>query len=146
MRSTKELQIWTPRLKIREEVSEKPPKRLEKMKLMKSKIIFVNQEVMKKLTCPMDFDKFPFDIQTCNFSMFDALNHANTLVFVDKTKYENGISASKYNVKVERLNYTSGWKGHSMIGFNLILTRTTHIYLASIYLPSAMFVVMSWLR
>ena len=147
MRSTKELQIWTPRLKIREEVSEKPPKRLEKMKLMKSKTIFVNQEVMKKLSCPMDFDKFPFDVQKCNFSMFDALNYADTLVFVDETKYIHDISEnSKYYVKVEGLNYTTTWKGHSLIGFNLILTRKTHIYLASIYLPSAMFVVMSWLR
>ena len=147
MRSTEELKVWTPRLKIREAVSDKEPKRLEKIQILSSsKTIIVNQDVMEKLTCPMDFDKFPFDIQTCDFSMFDALNHANTLVFVDKTKYENGISASKYNVEVERLNYTSGWKGHSMIGFNLILTRTTHIYLASIYLPSVMFVVMSWLR
>ena len=117
------------------------------MKLMKSKTIFVNQEVMKKLTCPMDFDKFPFDVQKCNFSMFDALNYADTLVFVDETKYIHDISEnSKYYVKVEGLNYTTTWKGHSMIGFNLILTRKTHIYLASIYLPSAMFVVMSWLR
>ena len=114
---------------------------------MKSKTIFVNQEVMKKLTCPMDFDKFPFDVQKCNFSMFDALNYADTLVFVDETKYIHDISEnSKYYVKVEGLNYTTTWKGHSMIGFDLILTRKTHIYLASIYLPSAMFVVMSWLR
>ena len=114
---------------------------------MKSKTIFVNQEVMKKLTCPMDFDKFPFDVQKCNFSMFDALNYADTLVFVDETKYIYDISEnSKYYVKVEGLNYTTTWKGHSMIGFDLILTRKTHIYLASIYLPSAMFVVMSWLR
>ena len=86
------------------------------MKLMKSKTIFVNQEVMKKLTCPMDFDKFPFDVQKCNFSMFDALNYADTLVFVDETKYIHDISEnSKYYVKVEGLNYTTTWKGHSMI-------------------------------
>ena len=103
MRSTEELKVWTPRLKIREAVSDKEPKRLEKIQILSSsKTIIVNQDVMEKLTCPMDFDKFPFDIQTCDFSMFDALNHANTLVFVDKTKYENGISASKYNVEVDQ--------------------------------------------
>jgi len=120
------------------------------------KNVLYSQATLIKIMCPMRFDNFPLDTQTCPFRVGSYSYDMTKMHFVIKNAgyaslgrhgrpvldYEMELQplASEYSV----LNY--GALGNfSVAGFEMVLTRHVSTYIINYFLPSGLFVVFSWL-
>merc|ERR1711953_1396764 len=103
--------------------------------------------------CPMTFNSFPLDVQVCLFQV-GSFNYDNgKMVFVDDEFLANQSqirSVLDYSVEIQKLpkgeqNYQAPTGNYSVAGFKLILVRKISHYIITCYLPSAMFVLVSWI-
>jgi len=103
--------------------------------------------------CPMSFNSFPMDVQVCVFQV-GSFNYAtNKLLFRDEflpVKEEAIRSILDYDINIYPLNpedtsYTALNMNYSVAGFQLVLTRKASFYVVTYYLPSGLFVVVSWI-
>ena len=101
------------------------------------------------LSCPMEFDQFPFDSQICQFQMFSHGTKNDSLIIINESKNHIVTSSmSKYNVTIVKLNESEliSRRNNSIAGFKIMFQRKTKMYLVSMYLPSTLFVIISWIR
>ncbi|XP_023327258.1 glycine receptor subunit alpha-2 [Eurytemora carolleeae] len=102
--------------------------------------------------CPMTFNSFPLDVQICHFQV-GSFNYDNTkMVFndefiADETKIR---SVLDYSIHIDKLpedkqNYMALTGNFSVAGFQLTLKRKVSHYIITCYLPSGMFVIVSWI-
>ena len=97
--------------------------------------------------CDMNFDDFPFDTQVCQFVMF-LLEDDITLNDTSTNEVLN-THIIKYNVRMKKSTMFTSLRGSikwPMIGFNITLVRKPKMFLVATYLPSTIFVVISWMR
>jgi len=102
--------------------------------------------------CPMTFNSFPLDVQVCLFQV-GSFNYDNTkMVFNDEfIANESQIrSVLDYAVEIRKLppskqNYVAITGNYSVAGFELTLKRKVSHYIITCYLPSGMFVIVSWI-
>ena len=105
--------------------------------------------------CPMHFDKFPLDTQSCKFqvgsySYDDSQMTFQTLRAGYDGKAENSI-ALDYAIEIKRLSQQDsillfdGLGNFSLAGFELVLNRYVSTYIITYYLPSGLFVIVSWI-
>jgi len=102
--------------------------------------------------CPMTFNSFPLDVQVCLFQV-GSFNYDNTkMVFTDEfIADESQIrSVLDYAVEIRKLpeskqNYVAITGNYSVAGFELTLRRKVSHYIITCYLPSGMFVIVSWI-
>ena len=103
--------------------------------------------------CPMSFNSFPMDVQVCVFQV-GSFNYAtNKLVFRDEfipVKEEAVRSILDYDINIYPLNpedthYSALNMNYSVAGFQLVLSRKISFYIVTYYLPSGLFVVVSWI-
>jgi hypothetical protein len=106
--------------------------------------------------CPMRFDKFPLDTQRCKFQVGSYSYDESHMVFVTDNagyqapKTDNGI-ALDYAIQITRLSeedsvYVGGSLGNfSLAGFEMVLSRYVSTYIITYYLPSGLFVIVSWI-
>jgi len=102
--------------------------------------------------CPMTFNSFPLDVQVCLFQV-GSFNYDNTkMVFEDEfIANESQIrSVLDYAVEIRKLpaskqNYVAITGNFSVAGFELTLRRKVSHYIITCYLPSGMFVIVSWI-
>ena len=117
-----------------------------------TKIISTKNMGLVTLGCPMDFNHYPHDTQTCTFQIFEDENDNKTLILVDNTTAILQVSTlNKYNLEIAKMqsNEYSRFlikRGKSLIGYKLTLQRKAQMYFASAYLPSTIFVIVSWIR
>lgn len=106
-----------------------------------------------RFMCPMNFNKFPMDTQTCKFQV-GSFNYDNTKM-VYRTYYlplmpNSTESILDYEVeiaslKIEDTFYLPAETGnYSVAGFEMVLNRKVAHYMITYYLPSSLFVVVSW--
>ncbi|XP_023335266.1 glycine receptor subunit alpha-3 [Eurytemora carolleeae] len=117
-----------------------------------------NLEVMYALAtritfiCPMRFNAFPMDIQVCKFQVgsfnYDMSKMAFQNEFVPKDTsiksildYQIAFSA----LKDRDTHYMAIGMNYSATGFELVLTRKMSFYVVTYYLPSGLFVIVSWI-
>ena len=105
--------------------------------------------------CPMHFDKFPLDTQSCKFqigsySYDDSQMTFETIKAAYDGKTQNSI-ALDYAIEIRPLSpkdsilLFDGLGNFSLAGFELVLNRYVSTYIITYYLPSGLFVIVSWI-
>ena len=103
--------------------------------------------------CPMRFNSFPMDVQVCTFQV-GSFNYAvDKLIFTDEfipVKEDAVRSILDYEIEifpltVEERQYSALNMNYSVAGFKLVLARKMSFYVVTYYLPSGLFVVVSWI-
>ena len=106
--------------------------------------------------CPMRFDKFPLDTQVCKFQV-GSYSYEDRIMTFETTNA--GYSASKggnsialdYAITINGLSdadkvFIGGDLGNfSLAGFEMVLQRYVSTYIITYYLPSGLFVIVSWI-
>ena len=105
--------------------------------------------------CPMHFDKFPLDTQTCKFLVGSYSYDDSQMTFkTSSAKYNNKDSNSialDYEIEIKPLTAEDsllifeGLGNFSLAGFELVLRRYVSTYIITYYLPSGLFVIVSWI-
>jgi len=146
--------LWIPDLEIMDLMSFQTHEILSKLEGV---WIDSNYEVMyalaSKITfiCQMDFNAFPVDIQVCKFRVGSFNYPMNKIVFYNELIPEDTIIKSilDYRISFKPLrsvdkHYMALGMNYSTAGFELILTRKMSFYIITYYLPSGLFVGISW--
>jgi len=102
--------------------------------------------------CPMTFNAFPLDVQVCRFQVGSFNYDISKMVFKDEfiTDQNQIKSVLDYNIEVKNLKpesqyYVALTGNYSVAGFELTLRRKVSHYIITYYLPSGMFVIVSWI-
>jgi len=102
--------------------------------------------------CPMMFNSFPLDVQVCHFKVGSFNYPITKMVYRDEfIADEKQIrSVLDYNVGITELSkeeklYSAITGTFSVAGFELTLKRKVSHYIITYYLPSGMFVIVSWI-
>jgi hypothetical protein len=124
--------------------------------IMADKSVLYSQATHITFICPMRFDKFPLDKQLCKFTLGSYSYNDASMVFLTTSagytapKISNSI-ALDYSIKITKLNHIdtildSGNLGnYSLAGFEMVLHRYVSTYIITYYLPSGLFVIVSWI-
>jgi len=119
-----------------------------------NKRIYYSQATHITFICPMVFDAFPLDTQICKFQVgsysYDDVRmvfDVSTLGYIQNT--QSIILDYAINIKNLRRNdqmFDAGALGNfSLAGFEMTLERHFTSYIITYYLPSGLFVVVSWI-
>ncbi|XP_023327977.1 glycine receptor subunit alpha-1 [Eurytemora carolleeae] len=104
--------------------------------------------------CPMIFNYFPLDTQVCKFQVGSYSYNMDKMVFqVSQLGYAHTSRSIvlDYDIRIKPLDekdkvFQGGALGNfSLAGFEMILTRHVSHYIITYYLPSGLFVVVSWI-
>ena len=118
--------------------------------------VFYSQATHITFICPMRFDKFPLDKQTCKFQVGSYSYDDTRMVFITESagytspKTANSI-ALDYAITINELRpedevFQGGSLGNfSLAGFEMVLHRYVSTYIITYYLPSGLFVIVSWI-
>ncbi|XP_023331019.1 gamma-aminobutyric acid receptor subunit rho-1 isoform X1 [Eurytemora carolleeae] len=120
-----------------------------------NKKILYSQQTHITFICPMRFDKFPLDTQRCKFQVGSYSYDDSKMMFITQSaQYQkNGRNtiALDYDIEIEPLQPLDmildyGNLGNfSLSGFEMVLTRYVSTYIITYYLPSGLFVIVSWI-
>ena len=96
------------------------------------------------LKCHMNFDKFPFDDQECEFLIVipKYKQHLFKLEQIKSNKQKMESSEAKFDVSFDKIESRNGTRA----GFKILFWRKYEFHLMSMYLPSMIFVIISWIR
>ena len=120
----------------------------------KSSILY-SQEVHVTIYCPMRYDSYPLDVQICPFHIGSYAYDSKAMIFNNQVLQYNSEGKNTildYVVTVEPLKESERiyvWLdigNYSLTGFQLKMTRHNTKYLLNDYLPSGMFVIVSWVH
>ena len=151
--------LWVPNVLIYNLKSYKVIDVLNKLAglwISDTKEILYSQATHISFICPMRFDKFPLDQQTCKFTLGSYSYNDEVMVFKTRAagyaapKVSNNI-ALDYHIEIKQLkkddtNLDYGGLGnYSLAGFELVLHRYVSTYIITYYLPSGLFVIVSWI-
>ena len=103
----------------------------------------------------MHFDKFPLDTQVCKF-LVGSYSYDDTIMKfhtrgASYQKPQGNSIALDYAIKINKLSEEDrllvfGSLGNfSLAGFELVLSRYVSTYIITYYLPSGLFVIVSWI-
>ena len=113
--------------------------------------IFYRQELIIEIWCPLRFDFYPLDHQQCDFMIGSYAFSIDEMIFqLESLQYDwSQVNALLDYVIVEPLGENlsiqrHGEKKFSLTGFNFRLKRRSFQYIVNYYLPSVLFVVVSW--
>jgi hypothetical protein len=119
-------------------------------------VVLYSQATHITFICPMRFDKFPLDTQRCKFQVGSYSYDDQKMKFVTENagyqdpKTSNSI-ALDYAISIDRLSehdavFFGGSLGNfSLAGFEMVLHRYVSTYIITYYLPSGLFVIVSWI-
>jgi len=116
--------------------------------------VYYSQATHITFICPMLFDSFPLDTQICKFQvgsysydMHRMVFNVSTLGYIQRTQ----ALILDYRILIRNLShkdkmFNGGALGnYSLAGFEMILERHVMSYIITYYLPSGLFVVVSWI-
>ena len=94
--------------------------------------------------CQMYFDQFPFDHQKCEFIIYIPKHkqHVLKLEQIKTKKKRMESSVTKFDVTFEEIESRNGTR----VGFKILFRRKNQFHLMSMYVPSMIFVIISWIR
>ncbi|XP_040575659.1 glycine receptor subunit alpha-2 [Lepeophtheirus salmonis] len=102
--------------------------------------------------CPMTFNSFPLDVQVCRFQVGSFNYDISKMVFHDEFIADQSQirSVLDYFIEIRKLpdeyqHYVALTGNYSVAGFELTLQRKVSHYIITYYLPSGMFVIVSWI-
>jgi len=148
--------LWVPNVFVYNLASFEALNCLEKLAglwIVNHKNLFYNQATHVTFMCPMRFNKFPLDEHTCKFKVGSSNYDETRMTFSnEKLSYDPGAGNTilDYQVVIKELKpedrilpYAEAGN-YSITGFEMTLTRNVAKYLYIYYLPSGLFVVVSW--
>lgn len=103
--------------------------------------------------CPMKFNSFPMDIQVCKFQV-GSFNYDNQKIIFANEFVPDATTSVKsildYDIKIhdilpEETHYIALGMNYSVCGFEMVLSRKMSFYVITYYLPSGLFVLVSWI-
>jgi len=118
------------------------------------KRIYYSQATHITFICPMVFDSFPLDTQQCKFQVGSYSYDMTRMVFdVSTLGYIQNTQSIilDYDIEIKELNkndqiFEAGALGNfSLAGFEMNLSRHVMSYIITYYLPSGLFVLVSWI-
>ena len=101
----------------------------------------------------MRFDNYPMDKQNCPFQVGSFSHNSSYMTFhLDKYDDMNKFQTSVLDYHIQKSELRDeykrfDWAGsetYSLTGFEMHLQRKVHNYIINYYLPSGLFVVVSW--
>lgn len=103
--------------------------------------------------CPMKFNAFPMDIQRCKFQVGSFNYDMSKMVFENEFVPDEKQAIKSIldyqitikDLKPEETHYMALGMNYSVAGFEMILQRKMSFYIVTYYLPSGLFVVVSWI-
>lgn len=116
--------------------------------------IMYSQASQITFICPMIFNYFPLDTQVCKFQVGSYSYNMEKMIFaVSKLGYAHTSRSIvlDYDIAIHKLRsddriFEGGSLGNfSLAGFEMILHRHVSHYIINYYLPSGLFVVVSWI-
>jgi len=124
-----------------------------------NKDVMYSQASQITFICPMIFNYFPLDTQVCKFQVGSYSYNMEKMIFaVSQLGYAHTSSKSTdrsivldYDIQISPLEeddkvFVGGPLGnYSLAGFEMILKRHVSHYIITYYLPSGLFVVVSWI-
>lgn len=124
--------------------------------ITRDKEIMYSQATHINFICPMRYDSFPLDTQTCKFQVGSYSYDMTKMLFIQSNKVQGYVKTTHsvvldYAVDVhvlseQDLQLSYGELGNfSVAGFEMKLSRHISHYLITYYLPSGLFVVVSWI-
>lgn len=127
-------------------------KRLAGVWIIDGKDVFYNQFAQVTFLCPMRFNTYPLDEHTCKFRVGSTNMDINYMRFGETTVAYNDEARNTildYMVKADKLKeedriYVYAGQNYSVTGIEMKLARNIQKYLYIYYLPSGLFVVVSW--
>merc|ERR1711899_582400 len=145
--------IWYPELEIygletfgRQRVL----KEMSGVRIRKNKSIHYELGARITISCRMNFDDYPLDAHTCQFQVGSYYDTNKTVGCVSSYVYDESRQRSLqhyikfYNLTAEYKTVILPSGSYAACGFQLQLVRKTMQFLVQVYLPSGMFVVVSW--
>ena len=142
----KNLTVWTPKIgfpSVWNEVNLN--KEVQLLPYSNSVRIFVPSLLMKSNCVGMNFASFPFDVQTCKLAILcnsETMKEVNFVIDAEKLKPE---ITEEFGIQA---NVIAGGKQQTLpeVTIEFTLTRKFISHLISEFLPSGLFVVISWMR
>ena len=121
------------------------------LRITKERIIIYEVSATVKISCKMDFDKYPLDNQTCLFQVGSYYGSEETIKCDSQWEYDDSKQKNMDHVVSFKdlpdahrtISLTSG--NYSVCGFSILLARKRTQALFQIYMPSFMFVLASWI-
>jgi len=119
-----------------------------------NKDVMYSQASQITFICPMIFNYFPLDTQVCKFQVGSYSYNMEKMVFAVKQLGFAHTSRSivlDYDIEIKPLSeedkvFVGGSLGnYSLAGFEMVLRRHVSHYIITYYLPSGLFVVVSWI-
>lgn len=116
--------------------------------------IMYSQASQITFICPMIFNYFPLDTQVCKFQVGSYSYNMEKMIFaVSQLGYAHTSRSIvlDYDITINNLRkedqiFIGGSLGnYSLAGFEMILRRHVSHYIINYYLPSGLFVVVSWI-
>ena len=115
--------------------------------------VFYSQETHMTFWCPMRFSLYPLDSQICKFRIgsyaFDEnkMKFKTQKLFYDEQGYNTVLDYTIDIYSMEQRDVFYIWDeigNFSLAGFEMKLNRHSLKYLINYYLPSSLFVIVSW--
>ncbi|XP_045111698.1 glutamate-gated chloride channel alpha-like isoform X2 [Portunus trituberculatus] len=125
--------------------------RPESFRMKKSGLIRYSMSVTTRMSCPMDFSAYPFDNQVCYFRM-ESYQFTSKQVsykwFNPTIERSNNIRLGQfdfdfYSVQQQNTSHTTG--SFPLLMVEVALKRRISYHLMNTFLPSGLFVCVSWL-
>uniref|UniRef100_A0A1B6E4Y7 Neurotransmitter-gated ion-channel ligand-binding domain-containing protein n=1 Tax=Clastoptera arizonana TaxID=38151 RepID=A0A1B6E4Y7_9HEMI len=156
----KEQQFWVPDLYIRQLREMKVLSLFQEMtsvRLYKNHTMRVSIGATVILKCDMDFELYPLDVQTCTV---DFSSYKYTMLYMNFTwrddpalSFPSDFTGESYRLPKYVVSFTIendmhfiyyGEGNHSTARMTITLSREIRSHLLETYLPSSLFVIMSW--
>jgi len=145
--------LWYPELEIyglETFTRQKVLKEMSGVRIMKNKTINYELNVHITISCQMNFDDYPLDAHACQFqvgSYYDTeeVVKCNAHFIYDENRQrslQHLIQIEELPSRFKTVRLPSGV--YSAAGFQVKLQRKQMQFVVQVYLPSAMFVIVSW--
>jgi len=120
------------------------------------KNVLYSQATQITIMCPMRFDMFPFDTQTCKFRVGSYSYDSSKMHFITKNAGyaslgRHGRPVLDYEISTNALAAENsildyGALGNfSLAGYEMVLNRHVSTYIITYFIPSGLFVIVSWM-
>ena len=114
------------------------------------KLLLIKQTLRAQVNCPdMQFEEFPFDIQSCGFLLKDLKLTENRFRAKNNFKWlepilEKGKTLTSTEYDLELKNASLAGLNRSRCGFQVEMVRKTGVYIYTYFVPSGLMVIVSW--
>ena len=125
-------------------------KAMSSLSVKKNRYIEYESRVDIQISCRMNFDRYPLDTQECPFRIGSYYSSIETVNCTETYVYNKNLQRSlQYSIEIDPLpekyrELVSGKKRYAVCGVNILLSRTKKQTFFQVYLPSMMFVAVSW--